>query len=333
MKIAVVTRLKDGNGHPANGTRVATALQRNGHEVKVVDHSVGSVESLPYVINYTDADVVLVFGTLLSAEHVRPGQFAKLRAMNPEKKIVLWYFDICHHLMKNSPWKFKTLRSVLPFLDGLVTTDHSHPWEKHLPYLHLMQGIDEAEYEVPAREYAKEAEETPKQGVRTPQRPIPGDGCRRDVILTGGINPPFQERNYAVKLLRSVGMRVDVFGRDSGKRVDGRPFLVEHGRSRIALVPAPPSWTPGPYWSNRIYLAAATGTACLVGQTPGIEEHYAPGEVVYFHDRPSLVQAAKDMLKDKDLRDDVGRRGRERTLRDHTYRARAVELVKFIGGL
>ncbi|MBE3126199.1 MAG: glycosyltransferase family 1 protein [Acidobacteria bacterium] len=122
------------------------------------------------------------------------------------------------------------------------------------------------------------------------------------------------------------------YGSDSPEYVHGRRFIEAYQDARVAFVPAPPIEVPN-YWSNRIYLAAGTGIPCVVGWAPGLEAHYAGGsEVVYFHDSAEMLREIDLLLKSPGARARIGAAGRARTLRDHTYEARARELIASIGG-
>lgn len=286
-----------------NGYRAARALAEAGHDVSVMDHAVATPAAL------AGSDLVLAFGTIVSAEAKQPGTFARLRRITPAA-LALWYFDYANPAMRNSPWKFPTLKRIVPRLDLLATTDHSWPWETIAHrYLHLPQGIDPREFDF----------------IVNPPEPR-----RHDVLFTGGTGPGFEYRTADLAALRG---RFDVawFGRDRQNSIFGRRRFDEYQRSRIAYVPAPPPECGGHYWSNRIYIATATGTPCLVGWTPGIDDHFAAdAEVVYFRDRAELVERAGALITDPAARARIGEAGRRRTLITHTYRKRIDILMEAI---
>lgn len=305
-RILIVTNPKDGRGNKANGIRVGEALAGLGNSVAHSSHDQAARgEGMP------GADLVLLFGTVISDEYRRPGLFRKIRAqVRPSTALALWYFDLCCPGMKNSPWKNSTMQRIAPALDWLFMTDHSWPWEKRAKnFRHLPQGIDPAEFDKP---------------------PEPHFSRLRDVIFTGGTRPPFQDRETALAGLRRR-FSVAIYGRDAAQTAFGSRFWTEHQRSRVVFVPKPPSWAPRRYWSNRIYLATATGTPCVVGWTEGLEDHFAAGqEVVYYRTQAELEGAISTLLADTDARARIGSAGRARTMKDHTYANRAAELMAAI---
>lgn len=305
-RIALVTDIQSQRRQLANGVRVGRALRELGYSVFFLSH-----ERAARGVGLKDCDLVLAFGTLVNAESKRSGYFAKIRAAARTSAIfALWYFDICCPGMKNSPWKYQTMSAIVDRLDWLVMTDHSHGWEdKARNFLWLTQGVDPAEF------------------VQEPESP---QDRARDIIFTGGHRHPFEDRAWALQRLKTR-FSVGIFGRDGGKAVFGREFWQEHQKSRAVFVPAPPPWTPRRYWSNRIYLAAATGTPVVAGWTEGLDEHYEDGrEAVFFRTNAEMLDRFQELMDDPGARRRIGRAGRERTLRDHTYKVRAAKLMRTI---
>ena len=301
-RIVTVTDAVDNRGNPTNGVRVGRALRRLGHDVVRVGGGTVSRATL------AGADLILAFGTLVRAEAATPGIFSKVRTMkNDATPLALWYFDLCNPAMKHDPWKFPTMKRIAPTLDWLITTDASYPWELYARnYLHLMQGISPEDF----------------------AGPCAGPEPRRfDVIFTGGINRPFHDRKSALDTLRR-SFSVDIYGRGSARRVYGQAFFDAYQRARVAFVPAPPKEAARDYWSNRIYLAAATGTPCVVGYAEGLEQHYEDGvEVWFFRSGKELIQGVRSLIDDPDYRLVMGQAARERTLTEHSYDKRCETLL------
>ncbi len=288
-----------------NGYRVARALAAAGHDVSVMDHPAVTPAAL------IGSDLVLAFGTVVSDEHKTPGIVDRLRrAVPPSAVLALWYFDYCHPSLRNAPWKHPVMRRVVPRFDFVATTDHSWPWESIAPrYMHLTQGVDPADFDgtVAAPE------------VR-----------RHDFIYTGGNHTGFEYRERQLKRL-SARWRGMIIGRGRWDRVYGPRFFRAYQTARIAFVPGPPPECGGHYWSNRIYLATATGTPCLVGWCPGIDDHFVGDSVVvYYHDDDDMMRRAAELIGDPFRRSRIGAAGRERTLTTHTYRKRTDDLMEAI---
>ena len=306
MRIVIVTEAVDNRGNPTNGVRVGRALGRLGHDVRRVDSGTADKQA------FKGAEFILAFGTLIRAETACPGIAEGIaRLKEPGAVFALWYFDLCNDRMKHDRWKYPTLRRVAPALDWLITTDHSYPWEKHTKrYLHLMQGVEPEDF----------------SGIAGNPEPRV-----YDVIFTGGVRPPFEYRQRQLDILRRRGFKVDAYGRGLRRRVYGPAFFEAYQRARMAYVPGPPAEASKGYWSNRVYLAAATGTPCLVGYTPGLERHYEDGrEVVFFSDAGEMVAGARRLKSDPALRRQMGGLARERTLREHSYEERCKTLMEAI---
>jgi len=309
MKIVCVTNALDAHHNKANGVRVCEALRSLGHEAIRLDHFQAIKRE-----RLAGADLILAFGTLLSAERKTSGLFDTIRKAKPSgAPFAFWYFDLVHPKMLNSPWKYPALIKIVPMLDWLITTDHSHPWENHAKrYLHLFQGVDPADFDFPV---------------------APPEPRQWDVIFTGGFDGVFAERLKAIRYLRAKGISVADFGRSSKHRIFGKDFFDAHQRARIVFVPKPPMPARNGYWSNRVFLAAATGTPCAVGYTENIERFYEPErEAVFFNTLESLAQKIFWLKADPIERERIGSAGRARTMLDHTYAKRAASLLEAIFG-
>jgi spore maturation protein CgeB len=77
--------------------------------------------------------------------------------------------------------------------------------------------------------------------------------------------------------------------------------------------------------SGRLFEATSCGTPVLTDPFPGLDEFFEPGKEMLVADSVSETEAALD-LSDREL-SEIARAGRERTLSQHTGRARARELV------
>jgi hypothetical protein len=305
MRIVTVTDALDGHRNVTNGVRATKALARLGHAVSRIDHNGITREVLH------GAKMVLSFGTVVRAESERPGYFQRINAAKDADAIsVLWYFDMCNPTQKHAPYKPKAIMRVARDVDWLVMTDHSYPWEKHARnFLFLPQGVDPADFAWDVR---------------------PPEPRYRDVIFTGGIGRHFEYRGSHLKDL-SRRFSVSVFGRGHSRRVYGADFFAAHQRARVAFVPEPPPEANDHYWSNRIFLAAATGTPCVVGYVPGIEDYYEDGkEVIYYRTPQELVGAVQVLVEDPARRKTLGDAARRRTLTEHSYDERCKRLLRAI---
>lgn len=301
-RIIVLTNRLDLRGNPANGVRVAKAFRELGYNVMIMGHKHLKNDRIH------KADMIVASGSLIYKPNIGEAKIIS-RAKRLDAPFVLWYFDACCPQWKaDRKRKYNNICKVIPYLDWLVTTDHSYPWERRIGnYINLMQGVDADEFTIPA----------PSHNERS-----------YDIIFTGAFSGVHRERQALISGLKKR-FNTRTFGTDSGMSAHGDEFLKAHHRARVVYVPPPPQMTPGPYWSNRVYLAAATGTPCVVGYTKGIERHYENNkEVLYFHTANELHARIRRLLGSTDLRKEVGDAARERTLREHTYTNRVKTLME-----
>jgi len=82
----------------------------------------------------------------------------------------------------------------------------------------------------------------------------------------------------------------------------------------------------------RLYEATGAGT-CLVTETrENLAELFRPGEeVVAFRDDEECIEQVRSLLDSEPRRAAVAHAGQQRTLRDHTYRTRMMELAELLG--
>jgi hypothetical protein len=302
-KILVITDRLDNQRNLTNGVKAAKAIGQLGHNVIIAGHEVLTVDAI------RKANLILAFGTLLYPTNIhQASEIAEYK--RPETPFALWYFDACNPKFRHSYKKYRAMLQIVSHLDWLFTTDHSYPWENHVKnYRHLMQGIDPDDF----------------KGVIASPEPR-----QFDVIFTGGFGGRFDERKRQLNII-AKHFTVDIYGRHSSRRVYGGQFWLAHQKARVVYVPAPPSEIANHYWSNRIYLAMATGTPCVVGYVPGIERHFNQSEVLFFKTDFELLGCIDKLVKDPDLRARMGAEARKRTLTEHTYQARVKWLLHAIG--
>lgn len=304
MKILVVgERLpKTANREMPNENRVFKALLSLGYDAKFLNHSRFSLDGIHTF------DLILLFGKSIYPEYYN--HIKKLyQAKKSDAKLILWYFDACnpdHRFM----YRHKPIMDALPYLDWLFTTDHSFPWENHITnYRWLLQGADPDNFNYPV----------------APAEPRP-----YDVIFTGAFTPKTVERTQQFERLQQF-YKTLTCGLQPKTRVYGPEFFRVYQRAKVAYVPSPPPEMTYQYWSNRIYLATATGTPCVVGYSDGIEEHFEHGkEVLFFRNDDELKENIDTLISSAELRAEMGLAARNRTLAEHTYTKRTEYLLKEI---
>jgi spore maturation protein CgeB len=84
--------------------------------------------------------------------------------------------------------------------------------------------------------------------------------------------------------------------------------------------------------TSRPFELAAAGAAIVSSPVEGIERWFEPGrELIVVQDADEAEQVYRELLADPAAREELGRRARERALDEHTYVARARQLLELIG--
>ena len=314
MKVLIVTDKYAMSHDISNGYRVGMAFASLGHEVCFTSPEMASTRA-------GEADFILGFGSLLYSHRLFLNEWIA-KAKKPETKFAIWHFDSCSEIDKTNQMRNKNIKKIIPYLDLLITTDHSYPWENHIGnYLHLYQGIDPEDFKY-------------KPG-NNKERPY-------DVIYTGGINEREPERNRTLKRIgqefglvihtQSKKVRQDGLQKITLKAdVYGKEFFNAYQKAKIAFVPRPPSAVKTDYWSNRIYMATATGTSCVVEYVNGLEKEFtAFKEVVYTFDDKDNIDKIRFLLADPELRAKLGRNARKRTLENYKYSDRVKKILEVL---
>ena len=89
-------------------------------------------------------------------------------------------------------------------------------------------------------------------------------------------------------------------------------------------------------WNNQIkgrnFEISGCGSFCLTEYADDLERYYEIGrEVECFSSSNEAVEKIRYYLEHGAEREEIARAGHERTLRDHTYEKRFVEIFKTIG--
>jgi hypothetical protein len=295
IEIAVITDKLNNQGQETNGYKIYLSLAMYSPAIVSL---YGHEDEFDSVIS--KADIILMLGTVIYDRNLyQVEELSKLK--KPGAKLVLWYFDACNPEFEHCLHKHENIKSILPYLDWLFTTDHSYPWENDIEnYYHLPQGI-----------YYRDFEEEPQEREK-----------EFDVIFTGGLKGLFSYRQELID------------GRDSERRIYENEFREAYEKAKIALVPQSHGIVNNKYWSNRIYLATATGIPCIVGYTPGIEKHFIPGkEILLYKNKNELLKHIKYLKNNPDKAEKIGYYGRLRTLRNHTYRERIKEMLQVVSAI
>jgi len=315
MRILIIGDRLDGVGNLRNEVRIAKALKQLGYDIERVGPNKSPLEAKGY-------DLILGFGQLLYKDnlHLIP-KIAQNKDANTA--FAIWSFDSCSEIDEPSRYLNRKIKSILPHIDWLITTDHSYPWEDHAKnYLHLFQGIDPDEFDYePSNNHDREF----------------------DIIYAGGLWNRYRERNQTIKEL-AKNFKMVIYCSEKHRfngfpnvtfrnRVFGKDFFDAHQEAKLVYVPRPPSKVKADYWSNRIYLAGATGTPCIAEYVKNMEKEFWGGdEVIYSGNIVDTIFDIQHFLDHPKERQTIGLNARKRILKEYKYTDRAKMLIEAIFG-
>lgn len=308
MQIAIITDKLNSHGDLTNGVRIFHAFARLGYKVSLVGHDDVFDSCL------TNADLILLMGTAIYDRNIH--QIKQISEIKKEGSILaLWHFDACNPYFAHCKHKYAKINSIIKHLDWLITTDNFYDWASEAKnYMHLMQGIEENDF-IEEQDYQKAKE--------------------YDVIFTGGITKYFGYRGVQIKQIEEK-YNIDAYGNNYNRYIYRKQFAKAYHNARVALVPQPFIGMDRDYWSNRIYLATATGTPCVVGHVNGIEKHFIPSkEILTFKSNTEMMSRIKYLIDNPDRAKSIGEAGRARTLQEHKYTDRVEKMMSRInpGGM
>ncbi len=166
-----------------------------------------------------------------------------------------------------------------------------------------------------------------------------------DVTFVGGLGPAHENRVlWLERLSREIEVDVFGYGRERldaesavGRRhhgfVWGRRMFEVLGQSRVTLnlhygIKIRGRKTNHLANNMRLYEATGMGTCLLTDAKTNLAELFEPGlEVLTFEDEAECIDKVRYYLTHEDERLAIARAGQERTLGEHTYSQRMVELL------
>jgi len=305
---------------------VAHALRQLGHTVECLGEEDG-----PRLVERgldKGADLLLFNHWLFNCPQ-EPEYIRRIRCPK-----VFWYFDLVdcadETLRARCTFRRQGMARVLPLIDLGFCTDGDWVAEGAARHsldagklLWLPQGFDERQRPAPPEDGSPRAcnPRNRQEGAPIP-REIP-------VLFLGAKNRAGRVRRSFVEELRD--------------RYMGRFIHVWHGchgaelaeaihRAKIVVAPDGPGTDR--YWSNRVYLVTGLGGFLLHPYSAGLTESLCgyrdSREVGFYRSREDLWRLLDYYLQRPDERRQIAEAGRARTLAQHTYRHRVVELLRTV---
>lgn len=83
--------------------------------------------------------------------------------------------------------------------------------------------------------------------------------------------------------------------------------------------------------NNRTFEINAVGSFQLTDIRPDVSKHYIPGvEIETFYNAPEFIQKAEYYLEHVQERKQIAKNGLDRTLKNHTFDRRVLQLLNYI---
>jgi spore maturation protein CgeB len=178
---------------------------------------------------------------------------------------------------------------------------------------------------------------------RVPEALGPEGSPTREVVFVGALNALRHRRGNRALTRAARHLPVEFWGYDLRGRPPWSPIRRRyHGQAwglemyallrSARIVLNRHIAEAGPFANNmRLYEATGVGSLLLTDAKVNLPDLFAPGrEVVVYETADDLVERARHFLAHEDERAAIARAGQARTLRDHTYAVRMVELAEIL---
>lgn len=223
-------------------------------------------------------------------------------------KKVFWYFDLVRWpdptLKSRCLTRLSWINAVVPLVDLGFCTDGDFVAYDHTGKLvWLPQGADER---------------------------VVGPGTRRGasgpLLFTGLVKNVGMERaSWWEEVKERYGGAISHYS--SGVYGRGLADLI----AQHLIVVAPDSPVTDRYWSNRVYTMLGYGAFLIHPYCRELAEQYVDGqEIVFYRNRMELYSLIEHYLPLIEERHTIAQAGFERTLREHTYRARCERMIQVV---
>ncbi len=160
----------------------------------------------------------------------------------------------------------------------------------------------------------------------------PLENVKRDIDICF-IGKNYGKREAIVNFLKNNGIGVEVYvlGWSNGS-ISLEKMVEIYSRSKIALGVSD-SWNSGRFdIPGRDFEVPLMGPMYLTEKNDKIPEFYKIGEeIILYENNEDLLSKIKYYLSHDEERESIGRRGKERALRDHTWEQRVRYIFNFLG--
>lgn len=170
----------------------------------------------------------------------------------------------------------------------------------------------------------------PEGGNENIYRPLPGAKKDIDVCFVG---KNYGKRDSVINFLKVNGINIEVYGLGWSNGPVSLEKLVElYSRSKIAIGFSDP-WGTGRFKiPGRDFEVPLIGPMYLTEKNDKISEFYNVGkEIILYGSNEDLLNKIKWYLAHDEERETIAKAGRERALKDHTWKKRFEFIFQFLG--
>ena len=321
-KILIAGIRKSLNGDKANHVRIYDAYKRLGYDVDF--YAAYPFGYLSTEMDTTQPDMSKYDLIQGNQQMMRPEQQHVVDLINRERrkdsKFICWNVDLCGPQDHTSNRKYDQVKKYAHKFDHFITTDGSYDWAKEgIDYIHIFQGVEEiGEFDL--------------YDIRP----------EYDVVFTGICGEKY---SFRLPLVDAIGKQFNMisnkffYGPKRQLELNNYPYITfvrnAYGQAfcnlyRTAKAALVPWGYPGVenYWSNRLYLATATGTPCVVGYVKGIENEFIIGkEILVYNTIGEAKKQIQSLLDNEQEAVNMGMAARKRTLENYKYSDRVETIL------
>ena len=147
----------------------------------------------------------------------------------------------------------------------------------------------------------------------------------------GFVGQCYGERKDFINTLKRKGINIATFGQgwENSNRISQADLIRIYNQSKISLNISFASKGDRIQIKGRDFEAPGCGSLLVTKHTKEIAKYFIPNEeIITYQDADNAAEKIKYYLENEDERETIARKGYERTLREHTYEKRFLEIFE-----
>ena len=144
----------------------------------------------------------------------------------------------------------------------------------------------------------------------------------------------YGRREEFIEIIKSQGIKIKTFGQgwNNGERISQANLIKIYNQSKIVLNISFSSKEDKIQIKGRDFEVPGCGSLLLTKDSEEIRRFFEPNkEIITYEDVNDAVKKIKYYLKNETKREMIAKNGYERVMKDHTYKKRFLDILKFIG--